>query len=302
VSSKKIECFDIGGTYIRGAIIENGKIISYLRVNSTSGKGKKELIKKICFVSKTIRKQCCCRKVLLTVLAVPGPIENGIAKSLPPLKINFAINFQSELAHKLKNKIVVENDLKVATYAELKKGLGSKHKHFYLLSISTGIGSGVVINRSVLMNNSGEYGHCVIERNKNANRCPCGSVGCWVAHCSGIGLEITFKKILKKNLSPQDFFSLAENGNRQANQILSKIREYNAQAIGIMCNAFEVSLISVMGSIGLNQFHKVIPSRNEIQQYTINTVPDILPSILGENIGLFGAFFLGVDRITKKVK
>ena len=75
-------------------------------------------------------------------------------------------------------------------------------------------------------------------------------------------------------------------------QLLGRVREYNAYGIGNLINAYDPEKIIVMGSLGLKQFNKVIPEPSLIRRYTMSKrIPEVLPTVLGEEIGLLGAFF-----------
>jgi len=149
------------------------------------------------------------------------------------------------------------------------------------------------------MNNNGEFGHCVLDRSRYANICQCGKKGCRAAYGSGLGMIAEFQKKLKKNITPHEFFQLVNQGNLKAKELLLRIRDFNAQGIGNMCNSLEVDFISIMGSIGLKQFSRVIPKKHEIQKYCINKIPRIVPSRIGPNIKLHGAFLIGKQKHKK---
>ena len=68
------------------------------------------------------------------------------------------------------------------------------------------------------------------------------------------------------------------------------MRSANAQGIGMMVNALEMEGIVVMGSLGIKQFETIIPSQKEIEKYTINPIPTIVKTELGDNIGLKGIY------------
>jgi glucokinase len=292
---KVIECYDIGGTKIRSALvsINRPKIILSKSVKSIKGDPKK-ILKQILEISTFLRKSK--NQVIALSIGVPGPVVNGIMQKSPPLHINNPVDFSSELKKMIKQPIYVENDLKAAANAELNMGIGKKVKNFNLLTISTGIGVGIVINGKALSGAYGEFGHDVLERNpKLANRCSCGKSGCWVSMASGYGIEQTANKQIGK-IDAEHFFELYKSGNSIAKKIVEKVRDYNAHGIGNLLNAFPSDMIVVMGSIGLKQFNNVIPSPKEIKKYTINRIPRIIPTKLGEEIGIFGAYFVAQKK------
>jgi predicted NBD/HSP70 family sugar kinase len=117
---------------------------------------------------------------------------------------------------------------------------------------------------------------------------------------SGLGIETIIERELKRKLTIKNFFRLYNSDNK-IKEIIKRIKDYNAQGIGNMLNAFSVDLIVLMGSIALNQFNKVIPSSEEIKKYTINNkIPKIVPTNLGDNIGLLGTFVFALENLNGK--
>src|SRR3989338_8095221 len=213
-----IECYDIGGTWTRAAVFdEEGTIIARKKQSSN---------KYIEAVVRELHKKLAVKSERISI-AVPGPVKNNILLSAPPLNIENKMNLRNLL--KDLGKIYVHNDLKAATEAELKYGIGKHCKNFYLLTLSTGIGAGVVINRNQIKDASCEFGHNVVERSHNlAFKCGCGNYGCWSSLTSGKGIENLAAYFLGEKISAKDVFELAEKGDSKCEDILAKVRSYNA--------------------------------------------------------------------------
>jgi len=294
---KLFECYDIGGTKIRGALIQkNGEILIKKSIKTKKGSPDK-LIKQIKYLSNSLRKDINSKDVVAVSLALPGPVKKNILLESPQLNIKSKLDLASKFKKYTKKPVFVINDMKAAIRAELKFGIGKKVKNFYLLTISSSIGSGLVVDGKILEGFYGEFGHDILERDsKKAIVCVCGRKGCWGAMSGGIGIEKTMRKELKKTLTVERFFDIYKKDKR-VKKIIENIRSYNAHGIGNMLNAFSVDEIVIMGSVGLNQFKKIIPSSKEIKKYTINNIPKIIPTKLGEDIGLLGAFAFAHERI-----
>lgn len=299
-----IECYDVGGTNIRGALIEYGsKKIIKSESHKTVRRDSNRFVEQIIDMSVSLRNSISSSQIdiLAVSLGLPGPVKNGILLESPPLGFHSKLDISTELKKEIKETIYVDNDLNVAARAELHLGVGKTVKNFYLLTISTGIGVGIVLNGKIIHGTCGEFGHSVLERDSNkANKCSCGRTGCWVAMASGYGIESTIKNKLKNNMTVENLFEIYNEGDKNAKEIIDMARDYNAHGIGNMLNAFQVDEIVVMGSIGLNQFDRIIPSPEEIKKYTINEVPEIQPTSLGSNIGLLGAYILACEKPDEK--
>jgi len=288
-----VECYDIGGTNIRGALVNDKPEIVRSKSIKTIRSDPQKFLEQILEVSSFLRDSK--EEVTTVSIGVPGPVVDGVMQSSPPLHLDNPLDISSQLSKKIKEPIYVDNDLNAAASAELHMGIGKEVKNFYVLAIGTGIGVGIVIDRKLLSGACGEFGHDVLERNPElANKCTCGKLGCWVAMSSGHGIEQTAKKEIGE-IAPKRLFEMYNSGDSATKKIVERVRDYNAHGIGNMLNAFPTDAIVVMGSVGLKQFDAIIPTAEEIKKYTINKVPKIVPTKLGDEIGLFGAYFLSKE-------
>jgi len=302
-----VECYDVGGTNIRGALIDIENHINKPACSSckTIKGSPQEFFKQIKGISKKMREEFFSlgykpQNILAVSLGLPGPVRNNMLLAAPPMHISSSMDVVAGLKDDVKEPIFVENDMKAAVRAELKLGIGKKLKNFCLLTISTGIGVGVVADGNVIREASAEFGHIVLERDlERANKCSCGKYGCWVAQSSGYGIELLSEKFLKRKIDAKEFFDMYDSNDKNAGDIVEVIKDYNAHGIGNIVNVFYLDAIVVMGSIGLNRFKIVIPSKEEIGKYAINDVPRVVPTELGDDIGLLGAYMVARDNLKR---
>jgi len=137
---KEIIAVDLGGTRLRVALIKGSKIIKI--INKPTPKTKKkifdELFKNISdFMTK---------KVQGIVICSAGVIENGIIKESPNLPLKDT-NIKKIIQKKFKKKVLVENDANCVAIAESK--LGIKKNNIIILTLGTGIGGGIIINKKL---------------------------------------------------------------------------------------------------------------------------------------------------------
>jgi glucokinase len=292
-----IECFDIGGTNIRGVLIEDGKIKSSVYVEASIRNHPDALIKQIKNISNTIRareKDLDIENIKAVSIGVPGPIDGDIMFGSKPLEIEERVNFPYRLKDYFKIPILVENDMNMAVNAELAMGVGKQTKNFCLVTISTGIGVGLVVNGQIY-NRKTEIGHSVIEKNFDvANPCQ-GHSGCWGAQASGDGIKKTLEKLGVKIDVAQIFADPAYVS------LVQLVKEYNAHGFGILVNAYDPEKIIIMGSVGMKQFDRIIPDKKDIARYTlVQTIPDVEPTLIGGDIGLYGAYYRALNWIKDK--
>ena len=201
-----IECFDVGGTSIRGAIIENEKILAKKIIPSTQA-GFPSLVLLIKNLSTEIRGAAKKTSVECTVIGLPGPIQGNILLNSGPLGILSSISLES-LIRAFPNPVKIENDLKLAVKAEFFLGYGKGLDSFYLLAISTGMGAGLVWNKTLVEGTMGEFGHMILDTYSGAPACVLDHKGCWFSFSSGKGIQMQTEKVFNHLISPEEVLLL----------------------------------------------------------------------------------------------
>lgn len=150
---------DLGGTHLRVSLVKGNKIINYVKKKTpkTLDALLKELVKTI-YEVKT-------KRIKGIGIASPGPLKDGIIKNPPNLPFkNF--NLKKYLEDKFKKRVEILNDAHCVALAEAR--LGCKKKNFLILTLGTGIGGGIIINRELYEGEGygGEVGHIILDREK----------------------------------------------------------------------------------------------------------------------------------------
>ena len=182
------------------------------------------------------------REDLLGVgMGVPG--ANGKTGSIPEAaNIPFLteIPLQSALVKQWNLPVFVAKDANAAALGEMLFGSAKGMDHFILLTLGTGLGSGVVINGKIVSGSNGlaaEYGHSVLV--KNGRSCNCGQRGCFETYVSATGLKRTAISLLAntnqhsilRDLSPnqldaQKIAEASENGDEIAKMAIKKTAQW----------------------------------------------------------------------------
>lgn len=201
-------------------------------------------------------------------LGVPGPVHNGIMGPSFPLKTTSPIDFSPLFLGA--NKVLIRNDMQMAALAELSLGDGQHYNNFCLVSLSTGIGVGVVINKNVI-NFRGEMGHHIILHSHETKWQCLNHQNCWASVCSG--------SAIKANAFEERDYGF--------------IREVNTIAFVNLICAYDPEVIFVMGGVARGLFDRVIPTKVEIEKkMDLISLPDVRLSSLSGEIGVIGAAIL----------
>ena len=174
-------------------------------------------------------------------MGVPG--ANGKTGSIPEAaNIPFLteIPLQSALKELWNLPVFVAKGANAAALGEMLFGNAKGMDHFILLTLGTGLGSGVVINGKIVSGSNGlaaEYGHSVLV--KNGRSCNCGQRGCFETYVSATGLKRTAISLLAntnqhsilRDLSPnqldaQKIAEASENGDEIAKMAIKKTAQW----------------------------------------------------------------------------
>ena len=139
--------------------------------------------------------------------------------------------------------VAITNDANAAAIGEMTYGAARGLRDFIMITLGTGVGSGIVINGQLVYGHdgfAGELGHSIVRRN-NGRLCGCGRTGCLEAYCSASGVARTAREFLEIRTEPsalrtipieaitsKDVYDAAVAGDKLANEIF----EYTGNILG----------------------------------------------------------------------
>lgn len=165
-----------------------------------------------------------------------------------PWAANEAVEFSKLLSGKLDGiPVSLTNDANAAAAGEMTYGVARGMKNFIMITLGTGVGSGIVVNGQVLYGHdgfAGELGHTCAVR-YNGRSCNCGKQGCLEAYCSAIGVAKTAREWLEssdepsllrdvQNITSKDVYDAAKDGDKLALRVF----DYTAKLLGRQCADF----------------------------------------------------------------
>ncbi len=170
-----------------------------------------------------------------------GIIEDGV--NLPwPTPIPLA----DLVTEKFGIPTIITNDANAAAIGEMTYGAARGLKDFIMITLGTGVGSGIVINGQMVYGHdgfAGELGHVIMKRN-NGRMCGCGRTGCLEAYCSATGVARTAREFLEIRNEPstlrnipvdeitsKDVYDAAITGDKIAKDIFEYTGEILGQAL-----------------------------------------------------------------------
>jgi len=309
---KYILAIDLGGTKIAVGLVNfKGKIVKKIVEPTEIKKGPKGIINQIFqMADKLLNKE----KIQAIGLGVAGPldIKKGVVLFAPNLPNWHNVQIVKALKQHFQKPVYFNNDANAAALGEFLFGAGKKTKNMIYLTISTGIGGGIIINKKLYQGkgNAGEIGHMIID--PNGPKCRCGNYGCLEAFSSGTSIVREAKKHFKKssliwklakgkrkNINTQMVFEAYKNGDKLASQII--LKSLNALAIGLvnLIHIFDPDKIILGGGVMENKKYILPFLKNFIKK---KVMPGFKKNIkietakLKKDAGLIGAAALAITK------
>ncbi|MCC7570010.1 ROK family protein [Candidatus Micrarchaeota archaeon] len=237
---------DVGGTGLRAVVYDN----QYREVKRFFEPWKES--KK----SKKIQKQL---TDFIKKMHTHGSVGIGLLGSIKNNKINNAPNAPGLNEMNLA-KYVFDNDVNMFAVGESKMGAGKPYRNSIYLTLGTGVGGAIVIDKKLYngKGGAGEFGHMIII--KDGRKCPCGQKGCLEEYVSVRAVERLGKKYLRKNMTPLQISELALKGNKNAKKVFQETGEYFGIGLTNLSNIFDPEAIVIGGGLSgsLNLMEKGI--------------------------------------------
>ncbi len=319
---------DIGGTQIRAGLVnEEGKITGINKNMTLAHEGQAPVLER---VMNTIDELLKSNGVKLSNvkgmgICVPGPLnpKTGTIISSPNLPGFENVPLRDIIGGKYDFPVFLANDGNAAALGEFIYGNGKNVDNLIYMTISTGIGGGVVSDGNLLQGfegNAAEVGHMTV--NPDGPKCGCGNHGCVEAYASGTGMVNRMTSLLKEtekpsklrevsnelksvdyvnNLTSKHIIEAAQEGDELAKTIVADASYYLGIAIGNLVNMFNPEMVVFGGGVSQAGDALLKPAIEEGKKRAMKGMTDhvvFTETSHGDDIGVLGAAAL-VDHFLK---
>ena len=237
---------DIGGMSVKIGVVDDNEIIDRASIEINKEMTADDITKEIAAVCKDLKKKY---QIASIGIGTPGTISDGkiYAANLPFKNYPLA----EKLEKKLKMPVRVENDANCAALGEFVAGAGKEYNSIVLVTLGTGIGSGIVIDGKIYSGRgaAGEAGHMCVEM--DGLDCPCGRKGCWEQYASAAALIKQTKDAAAKN--PDSILAKIVNSETVTGKTLFKALNKNCPVAEAVFDKFVgyvaagiISLVNVL--------------------------------------------------------
>lgn len=309
---------DVGGTKISITVGDrHGRILAHrlipTRTGSQTQKGIEEILRNL---KELANHPDFKNKILGIGIGIPGPVntQKGIVPFSPHLPGWKGLPLKKVIQKSLRLPVRMANDANAASLGEKNFGQGRHLSHFVYITVSTGIGSGIVLDGKLLEGASfvaGEMGHMTLV--PGGALCKCGKHGCLEAYASGTALtrmareslaraqilEIIEASEISERLSAKVLGLAARKGNKAAIHLYETAGAYLGIGIANLLNVLNPEKVILGGGV-----FKSAPRhfwRSMMASCKINAWPEalkavkIVPSKLRGQVGDLGALALVFD-------
>lgn len=243
----KILSIDIGGTKIATALVENNQIFDRLQVvtpQDQDGSGMQQVLADLVTHYQ--------KKFDAISVASTGIINNGVLTALNPKNLGGLAEFPlfESLRKQTDKPIFLLNDVQAAAYAEYQYQ-PQEIENFVFITVSTGVGGGIIQNGNLLTKPHGIAGHIGhTQADPNGSLCGCGRRGCVEAVASGRAIEAAASQ-WQSPCKPKEVFDRFRQGDEQAVELVQKSAKVIANLIADLVIGLDTQKIVLGGSVGL---------------------------------------------------
>ena len=320
-AERPVLAVDLGGTQIRAALITPDRSVHCRRAEPTRDEeGVAAVIDRICQVAAGVRDEAAAVGLPAPIgagIAAPGPLDphRGVVLNPPNLRGWNDVPLAELVGRRVELPVILERDTNAAIMAEWRYGAARGTSDAVYVTVSTGIGGGIVSGGRPLTARdglAGEVGHLVVEL--DGPECGCGGIGHVEAVASGTAIEREARALLDSGRAPglarlvEDgavvdtalVSRAADEGDREAAALLTRAWV----AIGALCaslvNLLDPEVIVIGGGIAEHQPRLFEVARAELDRRVLPALSGrtrIVPAALGRDVSLVGLLPIVNDRI-----
>ena len=304
---------DIGGTQLRAGLYKADSLQPLvLERCPTQGQNQAPLDRLISLIESIWPED---QNVAAIGVAAPGPLDpyKGMILAAPNIPGWNNLPLRSRLEERFNTPVVLGNDANLAALGEWRHGAGQGHQHMVYLTISTGIGGGVITDGRLLLGRRGlaaELGHVTID--PNGPLCNCGQRGHLEALASGTAIARWAAAELQAGaessltgaspITARKVSEAALAGDSLALAALTRAGYYIGMAIANYLHTFNPSIVVLGGGVSQSLSIMIDSLRESMTAHALS--PHYLEDLtlttaaLGDEAGLIGALALARERQT----
>lgn len=305
---------DLGGTQIRAALADGeGRILRRASCLTLAEEGPEPVIGRIKDAIREAASSTDWAQVVGIGIGAPGPLNpwTGVIRQAPNLPGWRDVPLRDIIQEEFQVPTYLGNDANVAALAERRFGAGQGVDDLIYMTVSTGIGGGVIAEGRLLLGAdglAGEVGHMTLEA--HGPRCNCGNIGCLEALASGTAIARDARQRIEEGaqtiivdrvggdlskVTAKLVSQAAQEGDELAIELIRRAGFYIGVGIVNLIHLFNPRLFVIGGGVskaGDLLFDSIRATVRERAMPAMQREVRIVPAALGDDVGLLGAVAL----------
>lgn len=309
---------DLGGTHLRIAVCTaDGHILYRAKTETEAHLGAEHVVARmIQLIGEAIRSNpdCCVQGI---GIGAPGPLQprTGVIIECPNLPGFDHYPLRDRITEATGLPTVVENDANAAAIGEHRFGAGRGFANIVYLTISTGIGGGIIVDNRLYWGEhgyAGEVGHMTLEA--HGPRCNCGNIGCLEALAAGPAIARNARAVIAEgrptrildltpgrdpqNITAHIVTDAAKAGDTLARELLAHAGFYIGVGIVNLLHILNPGRVVIGGGVSFAGDLLFVPIRQTVDErapLAFRKGVDIVPAALGDDAGLLGVASLAFE-------
>ena len=302
---------DIGGTNLRLALVSaTGEIVARCRLSSMISEGLDAFCNRTLFGIDELRTEALARNQSIAGIGVgvPGLVESsGMIHASVNMRPLDGFNLSTCLAEKTGLYVECINDANAIALGEQQFGAGLGKSSFIVITIGTGLGSGLILDGKLWKGADGfaaEFGHVTVD--PDGAVCHCGNHGCLEIYASAGALLRAMDGLFPAESAryrphtSEDVACMARGGSIEARQAFDQMGRWLGIALASLSNLLNLEAVIFGGGVAasLDLFETALHSELSMRCFPeIYAGLEIMKSKLGDDAGLLGAAALVSGRI-----
>jgi glucokinase len=297
---------DIGGTKLAAGVVDaDGTVLSFAAVPSEADRGPEPTLGRLFDLGRSAVAESAVDWAEISAVGIGcgGPLdaERGVLLAPPHLPGWRDVPVTELAEREFERPSTLENDATAAAAGEHRWGAGAGTRNMVYLTISTGVGGGVVIDGRLYRGaglNGGELGHVTIDwRGRHCRGC--GRLGCLEAYVSGTSIAERAQEAGLELATAEEVAAAARAGDARATAVWDETLEALACGLTSIVNLFEPELVVVGGGVSRSGEQLLGPVRELVRRDAMRAAGEavrIVPSALGDHVGVVGAAAIVYER------
>lgn len=306
---RHVLAIDIGGTKLAAGIVTaTGDLLDTVRTPTHAEQGPDRVVERLLELSRTLLRRS---RVPVSRVGIGcgGPLDTrrGLIQNPPNLPGWIDYPLVRHIQAGLGLPVALENDANAAALAEYHFGAGRGTRHMIYLTISTGIGGGLILNGELYRGkhgNAGELGH--IQVRYDGDSCNCGGRGCLEGYASGTSIARRARELASRHpesllarsvprledIQAQTVLAALQAGDPVTSALWDETLDMLAAGVASIVHAFDPERVVIGGGISNFADLLFVPLRERVARRSMPVLADgldICPAAFAENVGVLGA-------------